>query len=445
MDRMPKQTPSEQLDQVVERLLAGPDRSVSRPDASRPFDPGLAPVMEVVSALCDLPRGDFKARLRADLERRAAMASSAKAASQVPPAAVSYLAVRNASAAIEFYKKAFGATETVRLTDPDGKIAHAEIRIGSSSIYLADEMPAWQNPSPETLGGSAVTIVLNVADVDAVVRQAVEAGAKVVDPVADQFYGERRGKLLDPFGHVWRVSTRIEDISNEEMRRRFDALMRQAAETTKPVVPIREGFHSVTPYLIVSPAGQLVDFMKEAFGAQEGFRVNRPGEQTIMHSEVKIGDSMIELSDGSAEFPPAPVTMLLRVSDVDAVYKRALEAGAAPFQPVADHDYGSRGGSVKDLAHLHAVGRRQHLQRLSQRDTTPEPASGDADDRVFREGFRGRGGLPRPVTRWCRSSCAGADRRFPDWNERRARTLPADGFHATPLCSRCGCCLRTRA
>jgi PhnB protein len=346
---MPKQTPSEQLDQVVERLLAGPDRSVSRTDASRPFDPSLGPVMEVVSAVCDLPRGDFKARLRADLERRAAMASSAKAVSQVSQAAVSYLAVRNASAAIEFYKKAFGATEAMRLTDPDGKIAHAEIRIGSSSIYLADEMPAWQNPSPETLGGSAVTIVLNVADVDAVVRHAVEAGAKLVDQVADQFYGERRGKLLDPFGHVWRVSTRIEDISNQEMRRRFDALMKQAAETAKPVVPIREGFHSVTPYLIVSPAGQLVDFMKEAFGAQEGFRVNRLGEQTIMHSEVKIGDSMIELGDGSAEFPPAPVTLLLRVSDVDAVYNRAVEAGATPFQPVADHDYGSRGGSVKDL------------------------------------------------------------------------------------------------
>jgi len=103
------------------------------------------------------------------------MATSAKSMSQVSQAAVSYLAVRDASAAIEFYKKAFGAIETLRLTDPSGKIAHAEISIGNSSIYLAEEMPGWQNPSPDTLGGSAVTIVLNVADVDSVVRQAVEA------------------------------------------------------------------------------------------------------------------------------------------------------------------------------------------------------------------------------------------------------------------------------
>lgn len=349
MDRMAKRTPSEQLDLVVERLLGRAGQPGSRTEARRPSDPGFAPVMEVVSALRDLPRGDFKARLRAELDRRATMAASAKSMSQVSQAAVSYLAVRNASAAIEFYRKAFGATEILRLTDPDGRIAHAEIRIGNSSIYLADEIPGWQNPSPHTLGGSAVTIVLNVADVDTVVRQAVEAGAELLAPVADQFYGERSGKLTDPFGHVWRVSTRIEDLSNQEMRRRFDGLMNEAAQTAKPVVPIREGFHSVTPYLIVSAAGQLVDFTKEAFGAQERFRVNRPGEQAIMHTEVKIGDSIIELSDGNDEFPPATMTLLLRVSDVDAVYNRAVQAGATPFQPVTDHDYGSRGGSVKDL------------------------------------------------------------------------------------------------
>jgi PhnB protein len=306
-------------------------------------------MMELVAGLRDLPRADFKLGLRADLQRRASMASSAKAAPQVSQAAVSYLAVRNAPAAIEFYKKAFGAAEIVRLTDPAGKIAHAEIRIGNSSIYLADEVPEWRNSSPETLGGSPVTIVLNVADVDTVVQQTVEAGAKVLSPVADQFYGERGGQLVDPFGHVWRVSTRTEDISAQEMRRRFDALMNQPAEAAKPVIPIREGFHSITPYLIVSRAGQLIEFMKKAFGAEERFRVNKPGEETIMHTEVKVGDSMIEVSDANEEFPPKPASLLLRVSDVDAVYNRAVEAGATPFQPVADHDYGSRGGSVRDM------------------------------------------------------------------------------------------------
>jgi len=118
----------------------------------------------------------------------------------------------------------------------------------------------------------------------------------------------------------------------------------------RAVNPIREGFHSITPYLIVPGAAQLIDFMKNAFGAEERFRIKRPGGEVIMHAEVKIGDSMIELADANPQFPPTPASLILHVDDVDKVFDRAVEAGAIPFQPVADQDYGSRGGSVKDIS-----------------------------------------------------------------------------------------------
>ena len=138
-----------------------------------------------------------------------------------------YLCVKDAARAIEFYKKAFGATEVMRLAEPSGRIGHAEIRIGDSPVMLADEFPEMGLLSPESLGGSAVRINLFVEDSDALTSQAIAAGAKVQRPVADQFYGERSGTIMDPFGHIWLISTRIEDVSPEEMQRRYDDLMKQ--------------------------------------------------------------------------------------------------------------------------------------------------------------------------------------------------------------------------
>ena len=137
--------------------------------------------------------------------------------------ATPYLIVDDAVAAIEFYKKAFGATELMRMPKPNGKIGHAEIKIGDSPIMLADEVPGMGYRSPESLGGSPVSILLYVEDVDAVFNQAVAAGAKVQRPVADQFYGDRTGGVTDPFGHVWYVATHMEDVSPEEMRKRAAA------------------------------------------------------------------------------------------------------------------------------------------------------------------------------------------------------------------------------
>jgi PhnB protein len=136
-----------------------------------------------------------------------------------------YLNVRDGAGAIEFYKKAFGASELFRLTGPGGRVMHAEIKIGDSAIMIAEEMAEWGNASPQTLGGTPVRIALYVEDVDAFARRAVAAGAKLVSPVADQFYGSRSGRLEDPFGHLWLVSTHIEDVSPEEMQKRHDALL----------------------------------------------------------------------------------------------------------------------------------------------------------------------------------------------------------------------------
>lgn len=138
--------------------------------------------------------------------------------------ATPYLITNNAESAIEFYKKAFNAIEKMRLKDPSGKIMHAEIMIGASPIMLGEECPDMDALSPQSLGGSPVSIHLYVEDVDAMAAQAVAAGAKVCRPVEDQFYGDRTGTLTDPFGHTWTIATHKEDVSLEEVEKRFAAL-----------------------------------------------------------------------------------------------------------------------------------------------------------------------------------------------------------------------------
>jgi PhnB protein len=131
-----------------------------------------------------------------------------------------YLVVRDAAGAIDFYKQAFGAEELFRLEGPPGKIGHAEIKIGDSIIMLADEMESGDCRSPQSLGGTAVNILLYVNDVDQVFNQAVSAGAKVAMPLDDMFWGDRYGQVTDPFGHSWALATHIEDIPPEELQKR---------------------------------------------------------------------------------------------------------------------------------------------------------------------------------------------------------------------------------
>jgi PhnB protein len=137
--------------------------------------------------------------------------------------ATPYLILKDAARAIEFYKKAFGATELMRIADPGGRIAHAEIKIGDSPIMLADELPEMGRRGPQSLGGTPVGIMLYVEDVDARFKQAIGAGATETMAVQDQFYGDRSGGLTDPFGHTWWIATHKEDVSPEEMRKRAEA------------------------------------------------------------------------------------------------------------------------------------------------------------------------------------------------------------------------------
>ncbi len=141
--------------------------------------------------------------------------------------ATPYLIVKGAGLAIEFYKQAFGASEVMRMDGPNGRVGHAEIRIGDSPIMLADEYPEMGIRSPQSLGGAGVSMLLYVEDVDARFKKAIAAGAKEIKPVQDQFYGDRSGTLEDPFGHVWTIATHKEDVSPYEMKKRSEAFLKQ--------------------------------------------------------------------------------------------------------------------------------------------------------------------------------------------------------------------------
>jgi len=353
---MPKSNLSEQLDRAIQAILAPNATARSRRDGAAPKAP-VAALARVAAELRGLPRENFKALLRAQLEGRTPMASKATAAPAAQQTATAYLIVKGAARAIEFYKQAFGATEIMRLHGPGENIGHAEIRIGNTTIMLSDEFPDYGSLSAQTLGGSPVKIHLSVDDVDAVAARAVAAGAKVLHPVQDQFYGERSGQFADPFGYTWMISTQTEQLTAEEIERRFAALHRPSSapaasveepQFTLPVPYIRKGFRTLTPYLLVPGAAKLITFFKQAFGAEEIFRVPRPGSDLIMHAELRIADSMVELADATAEFKPRASSNILYVPDVDAVFQRAVAAGATSLAAPTDRPYGDREGAVKD-------------------------------------------------------------------------------------------------
>lgn len=147
--------------------------------------------------------------------------------------ATPYLTVRDATKAIDFYKRAFDATEINRMEGPDGKVAHAELKIGDSVIMLGDEMPGSETRSPQSLGGTTTGVFLYVKDVDAAFHKATTAGAKATAQPADMFWGDRYGKLMDPFGHAWSLATHKEDVAPAEMKKRTEAYIAKMAEAQR--------------------------------------------------------------------------------------------------------------------------------------------------------------------------------------------------------------------
>jgi len=160
----------------------------------------------------------------------------AKSTNPIPPGfhtVTPYLIVRDSRKAIDFYKKAFDAEEILIMPGPDGKVMHAEIKIGDSIVFLADEMPEMNHLGPETRGGATCSLMLYVKDVDTSFEKAVKAGCIVKMPLSDQFWGDRYGNVVDPFGHVWALATHIEDVSPEEMQMRMESACKQMATASK--------------------------------------------------------------------------------------------------------------------------------------------------------------------------------------------------------------------
>jgi PhnB protein len=186
------------------------------------------------------PKAKPKTAKKAKSKMKAKAKSKAKTPQPIPEGyhtVTPYLVLQGAASALDFYKRAFGAKELVRMPGPGGRIMHAEIKIGDSPVMLADEAPERGHRGPHALGGTPVGICLYVEDVDSLAAQAVAAGAKVIMPVTDQFYGDRSGTFTDPYGHQWTIATHKEDVSPEEMKQRMQAMAPPSPPPAPPPTP----------------------------------------------------------------------------------------------------------------------------------------------------------------------------------------------------------------
>ena len=347
----------ERLNQAVDAMLAKNDGRVTREKLGK-GEAEIEPLVRIAADLRNLPSASFKARLKSELEGRKRMSTVAEPVAAVRVTATPRLAFRDPAKAIEFYTKALGAKETFRF-EVGGSIPHAEIMIGDSAIDITGEWPEGGRFSAETLGNSPISISVQVADVDAFAEHAVAAGMRLVRGAQDQFYGHRDALLQDPFGYSWGVFTVKEEMSVEEMHRRMKGMthgpeggaMPGQDKGQKRVNPIRPGFRMVTPYLVAADGLALLDFVKDTFSAEETVRAIMP---TGVHSEARIGDSTLMIGGGipGKKFPGTlqPGALHVYVEDADAVYAKAIAAGATSISEPRDQEYGERSGSVKDLA-----------------------------------------------------------------------------------------------
>jgi PhnB protein len=345
----------EQLNRAVEAMLGRADGNAPR------MEPGVEPLLRIAAELRELPRESFKARLKTELiEGRRKMTTVAEPVVErvsepvaaVHASAAPRLVFKDTAKAIEFYKKALGAKEIMRF-EAGGKIPHADIAIGNSTLLLSDEWPEGGRLSAETLGYSPVQMSLDVDDVDSFAARAVAAGMKALGPIKDQFYGRREGSFVDPFGYTWNISTVKEEMSVEEMHRRMEKMTRgpEGGQMTATVDPVRKGFRTVTPYIVAQNADSVIEFLKKTFGAEETERAVMPGG---VHSEVRIEDSMLMIGGGVPGVEWKRDSQLgafhVYVRDCDAAYERALEAGGKSLHEPVDQSYGERSSTVIDPA-----------------------------------------------------------------------------------------------
>jgi PhnB protein len=322
---MPERDLIERLDDAVEAMLR-------RPEAARvPEEAELAGMWRVAADLVDLPRSSFRARLESEIQRRAAMSTStavSPAAAEAASARVTwrpegfrsltpYLIVRDGGAAIAFMKEAFGAVEQGRVKGPDGRIMHAEIRIGDSMLELGE--------GGEAYPARPAALHLYVDDADTVYARAVAAGATTLFPLGDRPYGDREADVKDPFGNNWYIGTHQQG------------------------GPIPEGMNTLTLTLHAKGTDRLIGFVKDAFGAQE-IDVTRAPDGVVVHAQLKLDDSMLELGEARGVIEPMPCGIHYYVPDVDAAYARAVAAGGKSVAPPSLRPYGERAAQVEDPA-----------------------------------------------------------------------------------------------
>jgi PhnB protein len=338
-----------QLNQAVEAMLARVDGRQAKVESD------IEPLVRIAAELRNLPSANFQARLKSELEGRNRMSTVAEPIAAVRTTASPRLAFRDPAKAIEFYQRALGAKETFRF-EIGGNIPHAEIMIGDSTIDIAGEWPEGGRFSAETLGNSPISLRVHVPDVDAFAERAIGAGMKVILPLKDQFYGRRDVTLADPFGYLWNGVQVKEEMSVEEMHRRMQGLSQgpeggRMGKSGTGVSPIPRGFRMVTPYLVAEDGLALLEFTKQAFGAEEIMKAVMP---TGVHAEVLIGDTTLMVGGGLAgkKFPGSlqPNALHIYVEDADAVTQKAVAAGATLIDPVRDQEYGERSSSVRDKA-----------------------------------------------------------------------------------------------
>jgi PhnB protein len=323
---MPKRSLMDQLEQAVQAVVARPD--VQLAPRSESFDPRLAPLLRIAGELRNLPRRDFKARLKADLERKSKMENAAKqaissdASKQAETATggyhtiAPYIIVPRAAAFIDFLKEAFDGTERFRVPSAGSNlIMHAEVTVGNSIIELGD--------ANEQVPPAPTAIHLYVDDADSVFARAVNAGATSIYEVGDHVSGDRQGALRDPFGNLWYIAM------------------------IQGWTPGPEGVPSVQPYLHLRGAEKMIPFLENAFGGVVQGHVPRSPEGHVLHATVQIGENTLEVDEAHGEFQPMPCHLHLHVDDADAMYVRALGAGATSIDAPSNKPYG-RSGGVKD-------------------------------------------------------------------------------------------------
>ena len=301
----------------VDRLAAALDASragAEPPSASE--DRALTELLHMAEDLRNLPHPAFRARLRADLSRRANMSvtSATPTRSGVQTLTV-YLAVRAADELIDFVKRAFGAEELLRTIGSAGGL-HAEVMIGDTKLMIGGGQAWGGTPTPTSLH-------LYVTDADATYRRAVEAGAISRRAPVDQPYGDREAVVDDLAGNQWYIATH------------------------QGAAHVPAGLGSVTPYLHPRGSDRLIEFLKQAFGAQE-MQIEREPDRTVKHAKIRIGRSVLEMGEAHGEWGPMPTMFYVYVDDVDAAYQRALVAGGTSQEAPALQPYGERRAAVLD-------------------------------------------------------------------------------------------------